>query len=80
MMPGMGPWMMLVWGVVAVLVLVLVVLGIVWLVRSLAADERRGRPGVETAETPEEILRRRYAAGEIDHDEYLRRRQELGLR
>lgn len=77
MMPGMGPWMMLVWGVVALLVLVLVVLGIVWLVRSLTTGERRERPRVETAE---EILRGRYAAGEIDHEEYLSRRQERGPR
>lgn len=77
MMPGMGPWMMLVWGVVMLLVLVLVVLGIVGLIRSLSTGERRERPGIETAE---EILSRRYAAGEIDHEEYVRRRQELGLR
>jgi putative membrane protein len=28
-------------------------------------------------EPPKEILRRRYAAGEIDRDEYLRRRHDL---
>jgi uncharacterized membrane protein len=28
-------------------------------------------------ETPEEIVRRRYAAGEIDRDEYLRRQRDL---
>lgn len=76
MMPGMGPWMMIVWAVIAILVLVLVVLGVVWLVRSLTAGERGERREVETAE---EILRRRYAAGEIGEEEYLRRRQELGL-
>jgi hypothetical protein len=35
-------------------------------------------PAAEPPEaTPEEILRRRYAAGELDRDEYLRRRRDL---
>lgn len=73
-MPGMGPWIMLLWGLFALALLVLVVLAILWLARSLLAgpgDGRRNRDGTE------EILRRRYAAGEITREEYLRLREDL---
>jgi len=52
---------------------------VVWLiVRALLALERRGGPGEGPArETPEEILRRRFAAGEIDAEEFRRRMEVL---
>lgn len=37
-------------------------------------DQRRSAP---QPESPEQILARRYAEGQIDHDEYLRRRMAL---
>lgn len=50
---------------------------VVWLiVRGLLALERRGgpaEPGAPQRETPNEILRRRFAAGEIDEEEFRRR-------
>jgi putative membrane protein len=71
-MGGMMLWM-LIWGLVGVALLVLAVVGVVWLVR-----RTNSRGEVEAAaESPEEILRRRYAAGELDEDEYLRRRAGL---
>lgn len=74
-MMGMSSWMLL-WGLVGLAVLVLVVLGIVWLARSL-----RGRTGATPDQDAAELeLRRRYFAGEIDQEEYLRRRDDLGLR
>lgn len=59
----------------------LVVLGIialiVWAVLQFTGDGGRGRrPG--DGESAREILDRRYARGEIDHEEYQRIRQELG--
>lgn len=66
MMAGMGLWMALV-AATLVAILVFVVLGSVWLVRRL-----RGR-NTATRETPQELLRRRYAAGEIDDAEFERR-------
>lgn len=71
-MGGMMLWM-LVWGLVGVALLVLAVVGIVWLVRRTDSRAR----GNASRESPEEILRRRYAAGELDEDEYLRRRAGL---
>jgi putative membrane protein len=63
---GPGPWILLVplfWG--------LVIVGIVWIVR------RGGwRPGPRP-ESGVEILERRFAEGEIDLDEYRKRREVL---
>jgi putative membrane protein len=68
---------MMVWMVVAgfvgVALVALTTVGAVWLVR-----HSRPRPtSVPGQESPEEILRRRYAAGELDEDEFLRRRSGL---
>ncbi len=72
-MGGMGLWMLF-WALVGLAVLVLAVVGVIWLVRR--TDTPRPAP-VTGRETPEELLRRRYAAGEIDEDEYERRRSGL---
>lgn len=73
MMAGMGLWMLL-WALVGIALLVLVVIGIIRLVR---VPESRRSGALTDRETPEELLRRRYAAGEIDEDEYERRRAGL---
>lgn len=70
-MGGMMLWM-LIWGLVGLALLALMVVGIVWLVRGGNGTKRLPPP-----ESPEEILRRRYAAGELDEDDYLRRRAGL---
>lgn len=78
MMMGMGAWALLL--IVMLLAgLVLVVLGSVWLVRNL----RQGSPQRDAAarsETAQELLRRRYATGEIDDEEYERRLATLNQR
>lgn len=76
MMAGMMAWMLL-WGLVGVAVLVLAVLGILRLTRSADHRGRAGRNARALPESPEELLRRRYALGEIDEDEYLRRQAGL---
>ncbi len=59
------------WG----LIIAALVLGIRWLIR---ADQRgRGLPPAPHSEDPLEILRQRYARGEIDDEEYQRRRKVL---
>ena len=58
-------WMALFW--IAVIVV------IVLLARASAASGRGGEP----RDTPEEILKRRYAKGEIDKDEYERKLTDL---
>ena len=75
MMDGMGGMMMwmLLWGVVGLALIGFAVVGIVVMVRLGARDQDR-IPGVES---PDEVLKRRYAAGEIGEDEYLSRRAGL---
>lgn len=69
----MAGWMVL-WGLLAVALLILAVVGTVWLVKNLTSDSSR------SGEPWDVELRRRYAAGEIDRDEYLRRQQDLAMR
>lgn len=72
-MMGMGGWMFL-WGFVALIILVLAALAIAWLVRSLISSGRPTQSGQDPAEGE---LRRRYAAGQIDRDEFQRRLDDL---
>ena len=71
-MGGMMMWMLL-WGVVGLALIVFAVVGIVAMVRR--GDRDRDR--IPAAESPDEVLKRRYAAGEIGEDEYLSRRAGL---
>lgn len=64
---GMGLWMVL-WALVGLAFLVLAVAGTVWLLRNPRPTKQNQEPAAA-----EDVLRRRYAAGEVDDDEYLRR-------
>lgn len=57
---------------IALAVLILAFLALLWVSRSLSTGRWRAAERPPPA-TPLEVLRRRYAAGEIDEDEYLRR-------
>jgi len=80
------------WGVIMIVVmlavLALIVVGIVLLVRALTRhdysprdywDEGRRQPPQETgpSRTAMSVLEDRYARGEIDREEFLRRKQDL---
>lgn len=72
MMSGwMGGWMVL-WGLLALALVVLAVVATIWLIKHLtssgSSDEHR------------QVLERRYAAGEIDREEFLQRRDDLARR
>ncbi|GAB0147393.1 SHOCT domain-containing protein [Marichromatium sp. AB31] len=54
---------------------VLVILGVVWALRAGRRDGR-GREGCASEEALR-ILESRYARGEIEHDEFERRREDL---
>jgi putative membrane protein len=52
--------------------------GVAWAMRRLRGRPSGPLPPADASdETPVEILRRRYAAGELDRDEYLRRSRDL---
>ncbi len=69
-MSGMMGWMLIA-GVLGLVVLVAVVVGTAWAIRRWAA------PGHQSAESAQDQLKRRFAAGEIDEDECLSRRALL---
>lgn len=70
---GMWAWMLL-GALVALAILVLAVVATIRLVRRGRAVEPEPR-----TESAEEVLRRRYASGEIGEDEYLKRRSGLDI-
>jgi putative membrane protein len=66
-MESMGWWMTL-WSVAGIVLLV-------FLVRMVAGS--LGNPAPRGDEAPEQILKRRYARGEIEREEYQRRLDDL---
>jgi putative membrane protein len=70
MMAGwMTGWMAL-WAAVALALIALAVVAAVWLVRDRSGGNR----------SHQDLLERRYAAGEIDREEFLQRRDDLARR
>lgn len=69
---GWEGWVMFVFMVVFV---VAIVVAVVLLVRNFGPSSHAMPPGVGASESAKDILKRRYAAGEIDREEYL---QKLG--
>ena len=66
-------------GATALAFLVAVIVGIVFVVRALSGSGTGGDHPVlpRERETPEGLVRRRYAAGEIDREEYERKLKDL---
>lgn len=54
------------------------ILGAVWLVKSLFTDGGLGKSGPGSGNTPRQILDERYAQGEIDRETYEVMRRDLG--
>lgn len=75
-----GGWMMWIGGVLSLLftvvLLALLVLAAVWLYKQVRDAGPGGGGGAGRAD-PVEILRRRYAEGEISEDEFRRMKQQL---
>lgn len=75
MMYGWGPGYYSGWGMIVMMLFwVLIIAGIIYLIAHLA---RRPYERVGREETPLEILKRRYAKGELDADEFARRKKDL---
>ncbi|TAJ79765.1 MAG: SHOCT domain-containing protein [Sphingobium sp.] len=75
MMGWGGGWSGMIFGpLIMILVLALPVAAVVLLIRWLGGSPRSASPG----QTPLDILRERYARGEIDKEEFEERRRTLG--
>jgi len=70
MMGGWGAAHMIIW----VVILIAIIVGIVWLVRSLTANDGRSLPRRSAGL---DVLEERYARGEINRDEYLQKKRDL---
>jgi putative membrane protein len=75
MMSGTHGWLAMALGWLGMLAFVgAIALAVVWAVRALSSTDGHSAAG----ETPEEVLRRRFAAGEITREEYEQMRRVLG--
>ena len=75
----MGQWMTWAWwmpfhGILSLLFLILIVVGIVAVVRNVSG----GRGGRRSRSPGLDVLEERYARGEIDREEYLQKKRDLG--
>jgi putative membrane protein len=73
---GMGAWGMALMTVSSVLFWALVIAGVVAIVRYTGRDAQYHRP-VTPGPAPQQMLAERFARGDIDEEEYQRRRQVL---
>ena len=75
---GGGYWVMFLFSIVFI---VAVIVGIVLLVRGISGGGVGGGPAERQSlaqrETAEDVVRRRYAAGEIDREEYEQKLRDL---
>jgi putative membrane protein len=69
---GFGLIHMVVW----VVILVAIVVGVIWLVRSFAGTGGQGALPRRSAGL--DVLEERYARGEINRDEYLQKKKDIG--
>lgn len=65
-----GLWMIILW--IAIIVGAVIVIKVL-----LDRNESGSRRPAERRDTPMDILKKRYAAGEIDHDEFERRKRNI---
>jgi putative membrane protein len=64
-------------GIAMLLLTGLLVLGAIWLVRYVGNDSPSAQEGMSHRSRPDEELARRFARGDIDEDEFVRRQAVL---
>jgi len=70
---GMG-WFM---GIVNIIFWVAVIVGVIYLIKWLSTSSKQGDRGAKTEDSAMEILRKRYAAGEINKEEFEEKKRYL---
>jgi putative membrane protein len=63
-------------GIFGLLILALIIVAVVWLVRAMLR-QREPAPSAERRSAGLDLLDQRYARGEINRDEYLRKRADV---
>jgi len=71
---GYGGWL---WGILMIAFWVAVIVGIIFLIRWLAVSARGQERGVPREDDAMEILRRRFASGEINKEEFEEKKKAL---
>lgn len=72
---GLGPIGMIIW----IVILIAIIVAVVWLVRSLAGSGGHSQLPPGPRRSPGlDILEERYAKGEINRDEYLEKKKDIG--
>ena len=71
---GLGAWMMF---LSTIVVVVVVVVAVIFLVRGTQAGGQASRSAPPEGSSAKDILKRRYAAGEIERDEFQQRLRDL---
>lgn len=74
---GMGYGMGWFGGLIMIVFWVLVIVGLVFLIRWLAASTKGETRGASTGESPLDILKKRYARGEINKEEFEEKKKDL---
>jgi putative membrane protein len=75
-----GPWGVGGWFVMSLMMVVFgggLIVAMVWLIQAVTTDKNPGQPLASPAARADEILAERYARGEIDEDDFTRRRAVL---
>ncbi len=72
---GAGGWMMGGMWLLSVLFWILIIAGVVLIVRWLTARDGQGE--ISPAESPLDILKKRYAKGEIDRETFEKMKQDI---
>lgn len=76
--PGMMGGFGMMGGLAMLLFWALVIAGIVWLVQSATRGAGQSNTGSRSSESPLDILKRRYAAGEINREQFDEMKRNLG--
>jgi putative membrane protein len=71
-MGGFGGFGMIIW----VIILIAIVVGVVWLVRPQTSSGTHYLPPRQSSGL--DVLEERYARGEINRDEYLQKKKDIG--
>jgi len=55
----------------------LLIIGVFWIIKTITAQGREGKPP-EHDKSALDLLKERYAKGEIEQDEFVQKRKDLG--